>query len=453
MKLTLASPGPRIRRDLWSAEGDLLQVRGLDRVMYERTVLDNGLRIVSSSMPHTRSVSISIFVGAGSRYEPDEIAGVSHFLEHMLFKGTHRRPTPRQIAEAIEGIGGVMNAATDKDLTVYWAKVGDQHFQRAFDVVADSLLDSLLDPQEVEKERAVIIEELSATEDSPADLVGVVIDEVMWPHQPLGRDVGGTRKTVSSISRQDIVNYLQRQYVPENTVVAVAGNISHQQVVEVVAQRMGGWSRAPYGQWYPAIKPSGGPRVAIRTKKTEQAHLCLGVYGLADRDPDRYAQDLLNTIMGEGMSSRLFLEVREKRSLAYDVHSYVRHFQDTGVTAVAAGVDPAKIDQAIGAILGELERVKRGVPEEELVKAKEFVKGRMMLRMEDTAHVSSWLGAQELLRGEILTLDQVLEAVDRVEPADIVRVAERLLVREEMNLAIVGPYRREERFLRLLAEA
>ncbi len=420
--------------------------------MYERTVLDNGLRIVSSSMPHTRSVSISVFVGAGSRYEPDEIAGVSHFLEHMLFKGTHRRPTPRQIAEAIEGIGGVMNAATDKDLTVYWAKVGDHHFQRAFDVVADSLLDSLLDPREVEKERAVIIEELSATEDSPADLVGVIIDEVMWPHQPLGRDVGGTKKTVSSISRQDIVNYLQRQYVPENTVVAVAGNVSHQQVVEAAAQRMGAWPRAPYGQWYPATKPSGGPRVAIRNKKTEQAHLCLGVYGLPDRDPDRYAQDLLNTIMGEGMSSRLFLEIREKRSLAYDVHSYVRHFQDTGVNAVAAGVDPGKIDQAIGAILAELERVKRGVPEEELAKAKEFVKGRMMLRMEDTAHVSSWLGAQELLRGEILTLDQVLEAVDRVQSADIVRVAERLLVREEMNLAVVGPYRSEQRFLRLLKE-
>src|ERR671936_1470388 len=200
--------------------------------MFDKTVLPNGLRIVSSSLPHTRSVSINIFIGAGSRYESDEIAGVSHFLEHMLFKGTKRRPTAREISEEIEGIGGVMNAGTDKELTVYWAKVGDHRFAAALDILADSLLNSLLEPAELEKERAVILEELAMTEDNPGDMVNILIDQVVWPHQPLGRDTGGTPQSVRSITRDDVVRYMERLYTPQNTVVAIAGNVSHQEVVD-----------------------------------------------------------------------------------------------------------------------------------------------------------------------------------------------------------------------------
>src|SRR5437899_7009978 len=209
--------------------------------MFDKTVLDNGLRVVSSSLPHTRSVSINIFIGAGSRYESDNVAGVSHFLEHMLFKGTKRRPTALEISEEIEGIGGIMNAGADKELTVYWAKVGDHRFAATLDILADSLLNSLLDAQELEKERQVILEELAMTEGSPADMVNILIDEVVWPRQPLGRDTGGTPDSVRAITREDVIRYMQDLYVPHNTVVAIAGNVSHQEVIDRVGEYLGDW--------------------------------------------------------------------------------------------------------------------------------------------------------------------------------------------------------------------
>src|SRR5947209_9995919 len=240
--------------------------------MFDKTVLPNGLRVVSSTLPHTRSVSISIFLGAGSRYESDDIAGVSHFLEHMLFKGTRRRPTAREISEEIEGIGGVMNAGTDKELTVYWAKVGDHRFTHTLDILADSLLYSLLDPDELEKERAVILEELAMTEDSPGDMVNILIDEVVWPSQPLGRDTGGTPKSVQAITRGDVTTYLDDLYVPQNTVVAIAGNITHAEVVDQVTRCLGEWQARPFGTWFPAEIPTDSPRTMLRSKRTEQAH-------------------------------------------------------------------------------------------------------------------------------------------------------------------------------------
>src|SRR5919108_4901336 len=357
--------------------------------MFQKTVLPNGLRIVSSSLPHTRSVSISIFIGAGSRYEGDEIAGVSHFLEHMLFKGTTRRPTAREISEEIEGIGGVMNAGTDKELTVYWAKVGDHRFAATLDILADSLLNSLLDPQELEKERQVILEELAMTEDSPADMVNILIDEVVWPHQPLGRDTGGTPDSVKAITRDDVIRYMAQLYVPQNTVVAVAGNVTHAEVVGRVGEYLGDWQPRPFGTWFPAEIRDDTPRLRLRSKRTEQAHFCLATPGLSAAHPDRYVLDVLNAVLGEGMSSRLFLEIREKRSLCYDVHSYVNHYLDTGSTVVNAGVDPSKLDEALRATIDELLKMVDRVPEKELVKAKEFIKGRLQLRLEDTRAVAS----------------------------------------------------------------
>jgi predicted Zn-dependent peptidase len=418
--------------------------------MFDRTILENGLRVVTSTMPHTRSVSVAFFVGAGSRYETDAQAGVSHFLEHMLFKGTERRPTAQQIAEEIEGVGGVMNAATDKELTVYWAKVGQQHFERCFDVLADALLHSTFEPAEIEKERQVIIEELAMTEDSPADMVGLLIDEVLWPDQPLGRDVGGSKASVSALSRDEIRAYVERQYVPENTVLAVTGNVSHQAVVDLANAHLGAWARAPFSPWYPAIDGQAAPRVRLKSKRTEQAHVCLAVPGFSSGHPDRYALDVLNAVLGEGMSCRLFLEIREKLALAYDVHSYVSHFRDSGAAVIGAGVDPKKVEPTIEAILREIGRLKDGIPEPELTKAREFIKGRMQLRMEDTRAVSSWLGAQELLRGEILTVDEVLDVLDRVTTEDLRRVAEELFRPDRLNLAVVGPYKSEDRFARML---
>ena len=419
--------------------------------MFEKTVLSNGLRVVSSSLPHTRSVSISIFIGAGSRYEGDDIAGVSHFLEHILFKGTRRRPTAREISEEIEGIGGVMNAGTDKELTVYWAKVGDHRFVATLDILADSLLNSLLDPQELEKEREVILEELAMTEDSPADIVNILIDELVWPHQPLGRDTGGTPESVKAITRDHVIRYMEQLYVPQNTVVAIAGNVTHQEVIDRVAEYLGDWQPHPFATWYPAQISNDTPRLRLRSKKTEQAHFCLATPGLSAAHPDRYVLDVLNAVLGEGMSSRLFLEIREKRSLCYDVHSYVNHYLDTGSTVVNAGVDPSKLDEALRAVKEQLVKMFDGVPDKELIKAKEFIKGRLQLRMEDTRAVASWLGGQELLRREILSVDEVLQIVDDVSAESLQRVACELFGTEAYRLAVVGPFRSEARFQKLLA--
>ncbi|HEY7065613.1 MAG TPA: pitrilysin family protein [Chloroflexota bacterium] len=418
--------------------------------MYDKTVLPNGLRILTASMPHTRSVSINFFVGAGSRYEVDEVAGISHFLEHMLFKGTERRPTPREIAETIEGVGGIMNAGTDRELTVYWCKVPSPHFTRTLDVLADNLRFSLFAPEEIEKERAVIIEELHMVEDNPGDLVGVLIDEVLWPDQPLGRDIAGSDASVKGIHRQQMVDYLQQQYVPANTVLAVAGNVTHQQVVQEAERLMGDWENKPFAAWFPAKDGQTEPRVAVKQKKTEQVHICLGVPGLSAFHPDRYTLDVLNSILGEGMSSRLFLEVREKRGLAYDVHSYVSHYQDTGAAVISAGVDPKKVSPTIEAVLEELERLKDGIPEEEITKSREFIKGRLQLRMEDTRAVASWMGGQELLRKEILTVDDVVRIVDGVSRDNLQRVAGDVFRRDRMNLAVVGPQRSTGRLEALL---
>ena len=418
---------------------------------HHRIVLDNGLRVVSTFLPHTMSASVSIFVGAGSRYEEERLAGVSHFVEHMLFKGTTKRPTPKEISEAIEGIGGVLNAATDKEITVYWAKVPVQHFDLAMDVLSDNLLNSRFDPADVEREREVIMEELNMVYDSPSDLVNLMIDEVVWPEQPLGRDTGGTRDSVAGLSRDDLLGFMDRHYGPTNAVVAVAGRVTPEEVLRTTEKYLGGWQSRPDQHWFPAQVPDDGARVALKSKRTEQANLCLAVEGLPAEHPDRFAEDILNTVLGEGMSSRLFVELREKLGLAYDIHSYVNHYQDTGSMVVFAGVDTRKSAETISAVLQELGRLRDGIPEDELARAKESMKGRLMLRMEDTRAVSSWTGAQELLRKNILTVEEVISLVEAVDQEDVQRVAKQMFTTEKLRLAIVGPYRSQARFANLLS--
>lgn len=402
-------------------------------------------------MPHTRSASISVFLAAGARYESEEIAGVSHFVEHMLFKGTTLRPTPKEISEAIEGVGGVLNAATDKELTVYWCKVPSQHFELAMDVLSDNLLHSRLDRADIEREREVIMEELNMIYDSPTDLVNLMIDEVVWPDQPLGRDTAGTKESVAGISRKGLLDFLTSHYGPRSTVVAVAGDVTQEQVEQTVGRFLGDWSSSPAASWFPALDGHEGPRVSLKFKRTEQANLCLAVHGLPSEHPDRYAQDVMNTLLGEGMSSRLFLQIRERMGLAYDVHSYVNHFQDTGSHVVFAGVDTRKVNQTIQAILGEISGLREGVTEEELTRAKESMKGRLLLRLEDTRAVASWTGAQELLHNRIMTVEEAVSMIDSVSSEDIRRVARNLFVREKLSLAVVGPYRSEDRFANLLS--
>ena len=419
--------------------------------MYQKTTLPNGLRLLTAPMPHTHSVSIGIYVGAGSRYERQEEAGLSHFVEHLCFKGSHKRPTAKDIAEAIDGVGGLRNGGTDRELTVYYCKVAAPHFGLALDVLVDMVRAPRFDPEEMEKERRVILEELAMIGDTPSQLVDLLLDEALWPDQPLGWDVAGTEQSVKAITREMALDYLCRQYVPNNMVVAIAGNVDPRQVEEQVAAF---WSDHPAGSpssWFPATEPRHvGARCALRYKKTEQSHLCLAVRGLPLDHPDRHALALLSVILGEGMSSRLFMELREKQGLVYDVHSYVSHFLDTGAFTVYAGVDPPKTVAALRVILEELVRLRDGVQAEELVKAKEMSKGRLLLRLEDSRSVAGWLGGQELLLGEVRTPEEVIELVEAVTEEDLRRVAQKLLVTDQLHMALVGPFRSDKRFAPLL---
>lgn len=418
---------------------------------YQRTTLDNGLRILTSEMPSTRSVAASIYVGAGSRYEADEMAGISHLLEHLLFKGTTRRPTAREISEPIESVGGMINASTDRELTVYYSKVARPHFDRAMDVLTDMVRNPLIEGEELEKERKVVIEELASVEDSPSQLVDIVLDEAMWPDQPLGRDVGGSAESVGALTREQALAYLAAQYVPNNMVVAVAGAVTHEDVVGFIERALGDWAPGTPNPWIPADDSRRAAPVKLRSKKAEQAHLEIAVHGVSNRDPERFPIDLVSVILGEGMSSRLFQELREKRALCYDVHSYASHYLDTGSFAVYAAVDPERAPEACEALLEELEKVRAyGVTGDELGKAKDLSKGRLLLRLEDSRAVSGWLGGQEMLNGSVRTPEDVVADIDAVTADDVRRVAGRLLDRSRMTLALVGPFRSPRRFERLL---
>jgi predicted Zn-dependent peptidase len=278
----------------------------------------------------------------------------------------------------------------------------------------------------------------------------VLLDATMWPDQPLGRDVAGTEASVRGLTREGTLAYLRRQYVPNNIVVAVAGAIEHDEVVQFMDHALGDWAQGTPSTWFPALDGNGTTHVAVMYKKTEQAHIEIAVPAMSSQDPDRFTLDLISVILGEGMSSRLFLELREKRALCYDVHSYASHYLDTGAFAVYAGVDPKKTVEASQALIEELARMRDGVSPEELHKAKELSKGRLLLRMEDTRSVSGWLGGQEMLNGMIRTPDEVVELVDAVTLEDARRVAESLFSHDQMTMALVGPFRSDKRFARLL---
>jgi predicted Zn-dependent peptidase len=353
-----------------------LQISALSTdTLYHKTTIPNGLRLITAPMPHTRSVSISIYVGAGSRYETPAEAGISHFIEHLCFKGTAKRPSAQIISEAIDGVGGILNAATDREYTVYYAKVARPHLGLAMDVLTDLVQAPLFDPEELEKERKVVIEELASVADSPGQQVDLLIDALLWPEQPLGWDVGGTEESVAGITREMILDYVSRQYVPNNMVVAVAGNVEEDEVLSLLEPTLGSLKRGDPDPWFPAKNGQQEPNLSLLFKRTEQSHIAISLHGLALNHPDRYALDLVSVFFGESMSSRLFMELRERQGLCYDVHSYVTHFQDDGSFGVYAAVDPTNGRKAVDGLMNEIRRLREGVPEDELRRAKELAKG------------------------------------------------------------------------------
>lgn len=411
--------------------------------MYQKTTLENGLRLITATMPETRSVSICFFIGVGSRYETDAQAGISHFIEHLCFKGTPRRPTASEICTAIEGVGGILNAGTDKELTIYWAKVAQLHFPLALDVLADILLNPKFDPVEIEKERQVVIEEIHMSKDAPSQQVNLLIDELLWPGHPLGRDIAGSKESVMGIDREMILEYVKSQYVPGNTVLAIAGNIQHQEAIDAVSQAVANWPRRQPHPGYTNYQKQPNPRLRVIKRDIEQAHLCLALPGLSLFHPERFTLDLLNVILGEGMSSRLFTEIRDNLGLAYSIHSSVDHFLDSGSVTVYAGVEPKNLPVAIKAILEQLSKLKEPIPESEISKAKELSKGRLLLRMEDSRSVAGWAGGQEILTGQILVPDQVVSIIDAITADELTKVARKLLVGDGLRLAVVSPLAEE----------
>lgn len=407
--------------------------------MYQKSTLDNGLRILTSTMPQTRSVTVSFFIGTGSRYETDSHAGVSHFIEHLCFRGTAKRPTARDISTAIEGVGGILNGGTDKELTVYWCKVARPYLELTLDVLIDMLINSRFDPEDLEKERQVIIEEINMSNDSPSQRVGMLIDGLLWPEHPLGRDIAGSRDSVSNITREFMLDYLATHYQPGNTVVAVAGDIQHQEMVNMVNKVLGKWTGRKSQAEYLTFKENKFPRLRIENRELEQVHLCLALPGLPILHPKRFAADLLNVILGDGMSSRLFTNIRDKLGLAYSISSYVDHFLDAGSLIIGAGVDAKNLNLALKAITEELALLRETIPESELKKAREYSKGRLLLRMEDSRSVAGWIGGQELLTGQILTVDEVVSIIDQVTTEELQQLAREVLTGEKLRLAIVGP--------------
>jgi predicted Zn-dependent peptidase len=386
-----------------------------------------------------------MFAG-GSRLEDDRLAGVSHFIEHLFFKGTRSRPSSKEIADAIEGVGGFINASTDKELTAYWARVPSEHLGLGFDVLFDIVTNSKLDPADVERERMVILEELRMYQDQPQDLVQNLFEELIWPDHPLGRDIAGTEESVSRLTREDILEYADAHYRLPNLVMGAAGSLDEAATTALVSS---GLSLPPAlgGAAEPTPPPPlAGPRALVRRRDTEQAHICLGSRAFSYLHPDRHALDILNTVLGEGMSSRLFLNIRERLGLAYDVHSFTQKHRDTGYVGVYIGVEPKKAVDAVNAVMAELRSLSEAeVSPEELARAKEFTKGRLRLELETTNGVAFWLTYQELLLDRINTIEEELAQVDGVTAIDVKRVAGEVFD-GAMQMAVIGPFPRDSAF-------
>ncbi len=409
--------------------------------MFERTALASGPRVISARVPGARSISTAAYVLAGSRLEQDADIGVAHFMEHITFKGTAAYPSTRSISEAIEGVGGSFNAATDRESTVYWVRVPRREAARAVDVLGELIVRPTLADREIESERAVIVEEIRSYLDDPAEYCQILFQAAMFGDGPLGREICGDEDGIRALPAKTIRDFWRTTYRPANTVVAVAGDIDHAQAVELVANAFGSGNGVVPG-FAPAPQLPAGPRITTGKRDTTQAQLCLGVPALHRDHPESWALAVLNAVLGDGMSSRLFLSVREERGLAYDVSSGLVDYADAGAIEISAGVDPAGLGEALAAILAELARLRdEDVPDDELEKAKRYLAGGLELRMDDTRHVASWIGGQEALHDQVLTLEQALEAVAVVDAASVRSLAERLFHDDVLRLAAVAPAR------------
>ena len=405
---------------------------------FSRTTLDSGLTVVSQKMTEVRSASVGFWFDVGARDEPDRLAGTSHFLEHLLFKGTERR-TAKEIADEFDAVGGDVNAFTGKEATCYYARVLDDDLPMALDVLSDMITNSLIDPEEFESERRVILEEIAMHEDAPDELVHDLFYRSMWKGHPLGRPVLGYNKTISEVTAAQVREYWLERYGPANMVVSAAGNVDHDRLVSTLEEALA--SREGRRTLRSDAPPSPQPGVHVIRRPTEQAHIVIGTEGLQRSHDARHALAVMDTVLGGGMSSRLFQEVREKRGLAYSVYSYRSLFADTGAFAVYAGTTPQNAQTVVDLVFEEIESLKRdGITEAELKRAKGHLKGSLVLSSEDPGSRMNQLGRQQLTLGEIRSTDEQIALFDAVEMDDVTDVIEKIFGSGSYRVTIVGPF-------------
>ncbi|MBI3314272.1 MAG: insulinase family protein [Candidatus Omnitrophica bacterium] len=406
---------------------------------YHQTRLANGLKVVTVPMPDRETTAVAVWVRAGSRYEKPKISGVSHFLEHMLFKGTKTRTT-RQIKEEIEGVGGMLNAFTSEEVTCYFAKLLKEHFSKALDVLSDMVVNATLDGVEFKKEKPVILEEIKMYRDLPAQHVHDLMGEILWPKQPLGRPIAGTIESVTGINRAAMSDYKKKFYQPQNIVVSVSGPVHHENVLRWCRDYYAQKSGSLVSRFEKSSSRQAKPRTLFVEKDTEQTHFVIGLHGYSRIHPDRYKLGVLNVILGANMSSRLFEEVREKRGLAYEIKSGIGFYEDAGSLTVSAGVEPNKTSKAMQVILRELNKLRKiKVTEGELRRAKDYFMSQLVMALEDTMDHLLWVGERAVYQDELPDHKKIHQKIEAVTAEDVRQVARDIFESSNLNLTLIGP--------------
>ena len=414
--------------------------------MFRKTTLDNGLRILTKNLPYLKAATVLVLVGAGGRYEHHDIRGISHFLEHMFFKGATRYKNTKEVSEAIDRVGGSFNAFTGKEYAGYYVKVATDYINTAIDVLSDMLVNSKFKQEEIEKERGVILEEYNMYQDTPMYQIGWDFEKLVFGDQPLGWDQIGTKELIKSVNHDDFVDYFSKLYTPGNTVIVSVGGVNHDSFVDKVSSYFDMESKEKEFEYLPFNENIKGEKIFIRNKKTEQAHVAVGFPALSEQDKDFWVERVLAAILGGGMSSRMFLGVREAKGLAYYIHTSTDNYQDGGSLVTTAGVDLKRIDEAILGIVNEYKILRdEEIPVDELKKAKAYLKGKMILGLEDSEEFAHLIAKYELLSGEVQMPEDIYKKIDKVTMEDVKRLAKSLLKEEKIKLAVIGPYDDEDK--------
>src|SRR3972149_8952845 len=420
---------------------------------YKLTTLPNGLRILTIPMPSLESATVTVWVKPGSRNEDKKLQGISHFLEHMAFKGSKKYPSPVAVTGFLDGLGSEYNAGTSHEWTNFYVKVRVGILEKAFEILSEVITKPILDSREIEKEKGTILEEIAMHEDTPMEKIGDIFQETICPEHPLGRDIAGVPESVKAFKRQDFMKYRQNHYGSNNMLITVAGGISEKIVLNLAKKYFSGLGFVKKPEVEKFTKSQNKMKVKVVNKKTEQAHFILGYPAYSRTHKDRYGESVLSIILGKGMSSRLFNEIRWKRGLAYAIYTSAARFIDTGYLATYEGVDPNNCEEALKVTLDQIYGLAEGkypIKDKEIRKAKEYIKGRTALALEDTAAVNDFFGERALFHGSIETPEEVLEKIEKVTIGDVVRVAKDIFKKQKLNLAIIGPFKDKEKFSKIL---